>query len=141
MSNDINAKFLNYVETSAKAMDLAEKIASNVNTEQKSAEDKVPAAQDLLKRAGLIDEDQEKAAAVQLSDHGQTLDILSNVLKHYQGEIKEAQAKVASATMGAGVDGVDRRTSQEKNANYVGRRRGLGENSPADASLLALIDR
>ena len=142
MSNYTNAKTLDYVTTTNKALGVALKVAESVEATQKEAADKVPGLVTQLKQAGLIDEGDEKRASDQLLSGPQSLDILGNVLGHFQGQLKDAQAKVASATIGEGVDSDNgsSATGHQKNANYVGYRRGLGETSEADNALLKLID-
>jgi len=143
MSADINVKTLDFVSTANKALGVAMKMAEDVEATQVKVASKVPATVASLKRAGLIDDGDEKRAAEQLSNAVQSLDILNNVLDHYQGQLKDAQAKVASATMGEGVADADsngKSRNHQKNANYTGYRRGLGEKSASDEALLRLID-
>jgi hypothetical protein len=137
MDNNINEKALKYVEATSKALGVAMKMAEDRQVSEKEAAEKVPSLVELLKKAGLIDEADEKRASAQLANQSQSLDILSNVLNHFQGELKEAQAKVASATLGSGVS--EKAASAEKNANYVGQRRGFGDDRESDQAMLRLI--
>ena len=142
-TTDFNTQALNYVETTGKALGVALKIAEAYEQDQKGAGEKIGSAVDLLKKAGLVDEDESKRAEAQLGNHAQTLDILTNVLDHFEGERKDAQAKSASENLGSAVDdpASPRHSGRQKNANYVGKRRGF-EDGPteSDRALLSLVD-
>jgi|TARA_R110000765_G_scaffold375251_2_gene465860 hypothetical protein len=138
MSN-LNEKVLNYIETTGKAIKVALDL---VQTGRGADASKVASAVEKLENANLIDINEVKQASAQLADHGEALDVLHNVIDHYSSELKGAQAKVASATIGEGVSSEKRASSStEKYANYVGRVRG-SDDEPADSdkALLSLID-
>lgn len=136
MSN-LNEKVLNYIETTGKAIKVALDLVQNGGGADAT---KVASAAELLERANLIDENEVKQASSQLANHGETLDILHNVIDHYSTELKQAQAKVASATVGE-VSSEKQASSTEKYANYVGRIRGSDDGpSESDRAMLRLID-
>jgi CTP-dependent riboflavin kinase len=138
MSN-FNEKVLNYIETTGKAI----KVALDLVQQEKAAsaeEQNVATAVEKLEQAGLIDSHESKQASAQLANPNEALDILANVIEHYSSQLKDANAKVASATIGEGV-GETATPQTEKYANYVGRRRGSDEGpSASDQALLSLID-
>lgn len=138
MSN-LNEKVLNYIETTGKAI----KVALDLVQEGRSADaSKVAETVEKLERANLIDSNEVKQARAQLADHSESLDVLHNVIDHYSTELRGAQAKVASATVGE-VAGGERQSSSrtEKYANFVGRIRGHDdEPAESDKALLSLID-
>lgn len=144
MSQDINSLTLRYVEKSSNVMQLATKLAKDAVEQQDAAKGKVAAVVGHLKKAGLIDEHEEKLASEQLSKSASALDVLNNVVTEYS----KLQAKVASVELGKAASDTsndsDRGGAQNchhKNANYVGYIRGAGETSARDRSLLALINR
>lgn len=142
MSQDIHGLALRYVEKSSNVMQLATKIAKDAATQQSDARSKVASVVGHLKKAGLIDEHEEKLASDQLSKSASALDVLNNVV----GEYVKLQAKVASANLGEPASDSSKSVTgpascHHKNANYAGYVRGLGEVSARDRALLALLDR
>ena len=137
MSN-LNEKVLNYIETTGKAI----KVALDLAHEGQGADaSKVADAVGKLERANLIDSNEVKAASAQLTSHGETLDILHNVIDHYSTELQDAQAKVASATVGEVSSEKQASSRTEKYANFVGRIRGHDdEPAESDKAMLSLID-
>ena len=137
MSN-LNEKVLNYIETTGKAI----KVALDLVPHGRGADaTKVASAAEKLEQANLIDDNEIKQASVQLADHGETLDILHNVIDHYSTELKQARAKVASATVGEVSSEKQASSRTEKNANYIGRIRGSDDGpSESDRAMLRLID-
>jgi hypothetical protein len=142
MSIDINEKTLSYVETTGKALGVALKMAEVHDANEKAATDKIGGVSSKLRAVGLVDSDDTEKAASQLGDHAQTLDILANVVDHYEGKLKESMSKEASASLGSGSEDSETSTGtgHTKNANYVGRRRGWDDGpSESDRALLRLI--
>ena len=141
---DINQEMLSFVEVSGQAMKVALEAADRQDAAEKAASDKIESVVSALKKATLIDANDEveiKKASAQLTDHGTALDILVNVVDHYEGQQKEAQAKQASANLG-GADTDDGQPKMDKYANYVGRRRGIDDGpAESDKALLGLIGR
>lgn len=137
MSN-LNEKVLNYIETTGKAIKVALDLVQHGGVPDAT---KVASAAEKLERANLIDDNEVKQASAQLANHGETLDILHNVIDHYSTELKSAQAKVASATVGEVSSEKQASSRTEKNANYVGRIRGSDDGpSESDRAMLRLID-
>lgn len=137
MSN-LNEKVLNYIETTGKAIKVALDLVHQGGVADAT---KVASAAEKLERASLIDGNEIKQASAQLANHGETLDILHNVIDHYSTELKQAQATVASATIGEGSSEKQASSRTVKNANYVGRIRGSDDGpSESDQALLRLID-
>jgi len=129
---------VNYTRVTNQALGLAVKIAAATQHEKKAARDRIPSLVELLKEAGLIDEHQVKAASAQLDDHSEALGILANVIQRYEGELKEARAKQASADLGSPTNDAGEAvlTGNQKNANYAGYRRG--DDDPLDEASRAL---
>ena len=137
MSN-LNEKVLNYIETTGKAIKVALDLVPHGGGADAT---KVASAAEKLERANLIDDNEIKQASAQLANHGETLDILHNVIDHYSTELKHAQAKVASATVGEVSSEKQASSRTEKNANYIGRIRGSDDGpSESDQAMLRLID-
>lgn len=65
-----------------------------------AADEKRPALLDLMKSAGVIDEDQEKLAAEMLGDHSQTLELLEGAVKKI-AELKQQQTQKAAMDQGS----------------------------------------
>lgn len=142
-SAKFNEQVLNYVEKTSQALGVAIKLAEDSDARTKAAVEKVAGVKTRLRTAGLIDEDDVKRAEAQLADHAQTLDILDNVVEFYEGKLKEAGAKIASASLGRAANDTDSGSkSRQKHANYVGRRAGY-EDAPkeSDLALLKLLDK
>ena len=137
MANNLTEKVLSYIETSGEALGVAIKLAES----QELAKEKVTGLISSLKTAGLIEDHQEKEASAQLVDPNQALDILSNVIDHYQGQLKESNAKTASLSIGEGDQDSSPVAQTSKHANFAGYRRG-SDDAPAqsDEALLRLID-
>jgi hypothetical protein len=125
-----------FTKASADAMEVAMRIADRAEQNEKAASERLSSALQALKTAGLITDAQVKTATAQLSNHAQTLDILCNVVEHYNKEAK-ASEKVARDNLGAG----DKSQKQTvKQSNYVGRRRGYDDPpSESDLALRRLI--
>lgn len=140
---ELNEAVLSYVETTGKALGVALKIAEEKDTSAEAAGEKIAGLITKLRDAKLIDDASVKRAEDQLADPAKALDILGNVVDHYQDAEKQASAKQASQELGSGVSETSSHSNgHQKNANYVGRRRGYGEGpSESDAALLRLIDR
>jgi len=137
MSN-LNEKVLNYIETTGKAIKVALDLVQHGGGPDAT---KVASAAEKLERANLIDDNEVKQASAQLANHGETLDILHNVIDHYSTELSQARAKVASATVGEVSSEKQASSRSEKNANYIGRIRGSDDGpSESDLAMLRLID-
>jgi len=144
MSAQLNEQVLGYIETTGQALGIALKMAEANEAQKAESAEKVAKLADLLKQAGLVDDHETEKAAGQLANPSQALDILQNVLTHYHGELKQAQAKVASVTMGGGVSdeaGDPAVARYEKQSNYTGHRRGNDELAPSDMAILSLLER
>ena len=134
----INAKTLDYVEVTGKALGAALKLAETVDAEKAAAATVAKQAQDRLLSVGLIDEHEVKFASEKLGNHAEALKVLNNVVDHYEKQLKEAEAKFASASLGSGVS--DKSASHDKYANYPGYRRGDSDGlSEADQALMRLV--
>lgn len=101
--------------------------------------EKVSSIAKLLVDAKLIDDTMVKRAQENLTNPDKTLDIVRNIVEHYQGALKEANAKIASATLGVADNSKSASTPTTKYSNYVGRRRGEGEIAASDEPLRRLI--
>jgi hypothetical protein len=135
-------KTLDFVATTTEILKIASTLAEKQASTEEAVNDKAVAMVQLLKSAELIDAHQVKRAEAQLKNPGQALDVLKNVVDHYRGQLKESQAKLASATLGTpeGPDSKSTASGFKKNANYVGKRRGNSDGpSEADQALLRLL--
>ena len=130
MSTKIAEQAVQYAQASSATLKVASQIVGQFETQQKSAEEKIPAAIALLKQAGLIGGHEEKNAAAQLLNHGESVDILLNVINHYEKQAGDLRAKEASVNLGSGSELPSGNT--QKTANWAGRRRG-SDDPPADS--------
>jgi hypothetical protein len=129
---------LDFVDTTSKVLKIATDIASAQSADTRSVNEKAAAMAKVLANASLIDGHETKLAEAQLRNPVQALDVLKNVVDHYAGQLKEANAKLASATLGS-VDAPAKTASMKKTSNYVGARRGEGQVSESDQALLRLL--
>lgn len=132
---------LNFVDTTTKILKIASEIAQKQADTEASVAVKAAETAALLKSAELIDAHEIKRAESQLKDPAQALAVISNIVDHYKTQLKEANAKLAGATLGV-PDGPSSVASAKsvKNANYIGRRRGNSDGpTEADAALLRLL--
>ena len=138
-----NLKVLDFIETASKIGEVSLKIAEAAAAEKSAVAGKVEKLARLLSTAGLIDDHEVKQAATQLANPSSALDILENVIDEFNGQLKEARAKIASVNLGESAQDAPNmsKSSFDKYANYAGARRGHGELAPSDQALLALLDR
>lgn len=130
---------LNFVDVATKLIKLSSTLAKKQTATAGAVKEKSASVAKLLVSTELIDSHQVKQAESQLSDPAKALDVLRNVVDHFQTKIKEANAKVASATLGT-ADSNSSVGSSKKQSNYLGRRRG-SEDGPteSDQALLRLL--
>lgn len=130
---------IDYVQSSSQALSVADKLLAKTAAEKKAASDLAVQVVPLMKELGLIEPSQVKEAEAQLGDHGKAVGILRNVLDAYKQAMKDENAKRASLNLGEGVKDHSQ-PGKEKQANYVGRRRGDDDApAPSDRRMLALI--
>jgi hypothetical protein len=132
---------LDFVDTTTKILKIASQLANEKAASDKAVAEKLPGAVQSLKSAELIDSHEVKRAESQLRNPAEALEVLKNVVGHYREQLKTAEAKVASATLGsADMASKTASTGFKKNANYVGKRRGDADGlSEADAALARLL--
>lgn len=131
---------LDFVDTTTKILKIASELSEKQASTEKAVGEKAAHAVKLLKSAELIDDHDTKRAEAQLKNPAQALDVLKNVVEHYRGQLKSAEAKLAGATLGTADTAETKTASLNKNANYVGRRRGTSDGpSEADQALLRLL--
>lgn len=133
MSAELNQKVLSYADVTGRALHLAGSIAESHIKKEAAAKARVERAVDVLKRAGLIEDYQDKEAADQLSNHASALDVLVNVVDELQ------RAKTASADIGRGVADPRQPAPAPQRALYLGKR--SSEVRPSDECLLRLLNR
>lgn len=129
MNAELNKKVLEYAEVTGRAMHLANQFAEEQTTKAAAARAKIANAVSALKRAGLIEDYQEKDAAAQLQNHESALAILVNV-------VDEMQTKSASV-LGHGVTDPTASAAKSETAIYLGRR--SNEKRASDECLMRLI--
>lgn len=132
---------LNFVDTTSKILKIAAAVAEKQAATEKAVAPKAAEAAQLLKSAELIDSHEVKRAEAQLRDPVKSLEVLRNVVDHFRGQLKSAEAKLASSSLGvAEMPATKTESGFKKNANYVGKRRGLGDGpSASDQALLRLL--
>lgn len=132
---------LDFVDKTTQVMKIAAELAAEKQATDKAINEKLPGTVQTLKSASLIDAHEVKVAESQLRNPAEALAVLSNVVNHYREQIKSAEAKLASATIGtADVASKSASASMKKHANYVGKRRGSADGlSDSDAALARLL--
>jgi len=147
MTPETALQTLGYVEASGQALHAAQLLAEKVAADQQKAAQLVPGRVDLLVRSGLIKETEKSSAASQLSTHAGALETVSNLVA-ILGEQKQAHAEqLAVAGNGhsvkAAANGANAGRSNRADAGVdladggnIGRRRGAGEKSAADLSMI-----
>lgn len=100
MSQSINAKALQFATVAGRAVHAAGEIIKGARAKKAAAETQVPGVVKALKQAGLISEQEEKRAMQQLGDHVGALQVLGNVLQHFQNDAtKSASAGISGSSI------------------------------------------
>lgn len=133
---------LDFVDTTTHILKIAADLATEKEASDKAVNEKLSATVQSLKAAELIDAHEVKRAEAQLKNPAEALAVLTNVVGHYREQLKTAEAKLASGSLGtADVGSKTAGVKMNKNANYVGKRRGSADGlSESDAALARLLD-
>jgi hypothetical protein len=132
---------LDFVDKTTQILKIASELAAEKEASDKAVNAKIAGTVQTLKSAQLIDAHETKLAEAQLRNPAEALAVLSNVVSHYREQIKSAEAKLASGSIGtADVGSKTASAGMKKNANYVGKRRGSADGlSESDAALARLL--
>lgn len=148
MSNQISVPALNFAKSSGEALAQAEQLAQLTIEEGVKVAEATPGLVDRLVSAGLLDASEKSAAVEKLggSHHG-ALEVLTNLLDIRDRETTDFRQKLAAAGAGRSVETATTPVTRTKDASaadllsggYVGRQRGAGEVSGADAAMAQVL--
>lgn len=131
MSKSINAQMLEYIETTGEALAASEKLAQAEVARHEKIASVLPSAVEKLIESKLVTPEEKQAALDELSTHEGALAVIGNLADYVRKQAVKHASELQN--QGAGIPDTSRPDASDR-ANYIGRRRGSDDTSPAWAA-------
>ena len=127
MSQAINAKVLEYIESSGAALEAARKMAEASLARHEKVAALIPPQVSLLLQSKLVLPEEKQAAAEKLSSHDGALEVVGNLVRYVQKQAADHAKELAAKGPGVAMPATKAASVSSTESNYVGRRHGYDD--------------